>query len=363
LTQSLVTFSQPLPGADPAALLLAQDPRQAVPRITPQSGLGLTCDAEAQTAATTWIAQRDLLASDHDDPHFVAEMDNDGRAHLRFGDGELGMQPGAGESFTAVYRVGNGAAGNVGAETISHIVADELISGVNLQPRNPLPAVGGVDPEPLDEVRLFAPYEFRGRLERAITADDYAQIVMRDFAPKVQRAAAVLRWTGSWYEVLVAVDAMGQVPPDAALLETIRGHLYRYRRIGHDLVVKPAGYVPLDIELLICVQPNFLRGHVKAALLNRLGNRRQPDGQPGFFHPDNLTFGEGIYLSKLVAAAQSVPGVASVAVRKFERLYEGPNGELETAVLPSGPLEIGRLDNDPSFPENGRLKLIMEGGR
>jgi hypothetical protein len=121
--------------------------------------------------------------------------------------------------------------------------------------------------------------------------------------------------------------------------------------------------VPLDIELLICVQPNFLRGHVKAALLNRLGNRRQPDGQPGFFHPDNLTFGEGIYLSKLVAAAQSVPGVASVAVRKFERLYEGPNGELETAVLPSGPLEIGRLDNDPSFPENGRLKLIMEGGR
>jgi hypothetical protein len=114
---------------------------------------------------------------------------------------------------------------------------------------------------------------------------------------------------------------------------------------------------------LICVQPNFLRGHVKAALLSRLGNRRQQNGQPGFFHPDNLTFGEGIYLSKLVAAAQAVPGVASVAVRKFERLYEGPNGELEAAILPFGPLEIGRLDNDPSFPENGRLKLIMEGGR
>ena len=39
------------------------------------------------------MAQRDLLNSDPDDPHFVAEIDNRGRAHLRFGDGELGRRP------------------------------------------------------------------------------------------------------------------------------------------------------------------------------------------------------------------------------------------------------------------------------
>jgi hypothetical protein len=37
----------------------------------------------------------------------------------------------------------------------------------------------------------------------------------------------------------------------------------------------------------------------------------------GFFHPDNLTFGEGVYLSKLVAAAQAVPGVEGVTVKTF----------------------------------------------
>jgi len=88
-----------------------------------------------------------------------------------------------------------------------------------------------------------------------------------------------------------------------------------------------------------------------------------PDGRLGFFHPDNLTFGEGIYLSKLVAAAQAVTGVESVKVNKLQRLYEPPNSEIENGVLPLGPLEVARLDNDPSFPENGRLILDVRGGR
>ena len=121
--------------------------------------------------------------------------------------------------------------------------------------------------------------------------------------------------------------------------------------------------MPLDIELLICVLPGYLRGHVKAALLDMFSNRMLPDGRLGFFHPDNVTFGEGIYLSKLVAAAQAVPGVESVKVNKLERLFEGPSDEIENGVLPLGPLEIARLDNDPSFPENGRLTLDVGGGR
>jgi hypothetical protein len=50
-------------------------------------------------------------------------------------------------------------------------------------------------------------------------------------------------------------------------------------------------------------------------------------------------------------------------VARLERLFEGPNLEIERGVLPLGPLEIARLDSDPSLPENGRLQLIMEGGR
>jgi hypothetical protein len=97
--------------------------------------------------------------------------------------------------------------------------------------------------------------------------------------------------------------------------------------------------------------------------LGLFSNRLLPDARLGFFHPDNLTFGEGVYLSKLVAVAQAVPGVESVKVVKLERLFEGPNGEIENGILPLGPLEIARVDSDPSLPENGRLILDVRGGR
>jgi hypothetical protein len=102
---------------------------------------------------------------------------------------------------------------------------------------------------------------------------------------------------------------------------------------------------------------------VEAALLDVFSTRVLPHGKRGFFHPDNLTFGEGVALSALVAAAQAVSGVQSVKVTKLERLYEGPNGEIENGILRLGSDEIAQLDNDPSFPEHGTLTLVMEGGR
>jgi hypothetical protein len=311
----------------------------------------------------TWSVQPDLLGSQPDDRYFVVEVDNDGRGHLRFGNGELGRLPQAGASFFATYRVGNGQRGNVGADAIAHLVPRNIqLSGIT-RVHNPLPAQGGTEPEPIAEAKLFAPFAFRKELQRAITADDYAQLAQRDFKDQVQRAAAVLAWTGSWYEAEVTVDPFGSEEASQAMLDAIQCRLYRYRRIGHDVSVMPARYVSLDIEMTICVQPHYLRGHVEAALLDVLGNRVLPDGKRGFFHPDNLTFGEGIYLSRLVAVAQAVTGVESVQVTKLQRLDASDNGELDRGLLPLGPLEVARLDNDPNFPEHGRLTLDMRGGR
>ncbi len=373
-----------------AQKLLLQDLRQAVPWIkltstAPANGVTLhgpaedgkqVADEEHDTGVEggsadqgadkdiEWLIQYDLLESTSDDYHFVVEMDNDGFAHLRFGDGELGRMPEAGTQFKATYRVGNGPTGNVGAETISHIVfRNMLLSGATLQPRNPFAASGGVAPEPLDEVKLFAPHAFRSskNLQRAITADDYARLAERN--PKVQRAAAELRWTGSWFEVLVAIDPFGSEEADQALLDEITAYLEIYRRMGHDLKVVPAHYVALDIAMTICVKPDFLRGHVKAALLDAFSNRLLPNGRPGFFHPDNLTFGQGIALSKLVAIAQAIQGVQSVEVTRLRRSFEGPHGELRKEFLPIGPMEIAQLDNDPNFPEHGKIEFKMVGGR
>jgi len=351
-----LNFSELSAGNKPAAHSLEQDVHNAVPEIQLNS---LDENAEEEV----WLPQADLLSSQANDLHFVAELDNEGRAHLRFGNGELGRKLEAGMKFNAKYRIGSGLEGNVGAESISHVVfRNNQLDGIK-SVRNPMPAEGGTEREPISEVKLFAPHAFRKELQRAVIADDYAAIVLREFKNKVQNSIAKLRWNGNWYVVWVAVDPFGREEAEQALLDEITCRLHRYRRIGHDLVVKSAQRVPLDIELAICVRSNYLRGHVKAELWNIFSNKRLSNGKLGFFHPDNLTFGDDIYLSKLVAAAQSVQGIESVEVTKMQRFGELENNEIENGLLPLSPFEIARLDNNPSFPENGKLTLDMRGGR
>ncbi|MEH1815264.1 MAG: putative baseplate assembly protein [Nostoc sp.] len=357
LQKTPLIFSQPLSRKDltqDAKSLLIQDPQQALPQIQLRS----------TGNHSTWTPQYDLIDSNNEDQHFVVEMDNDGQAHLRFGDGELGIKPAPNTHFQATYRVGNGLAGNISAEAISYIVFhNEPISGSTLQPHQPFPAQGGTAPEPLSQVKLYAPHLSHKKLERAITADDYAQLVMQHFPTKVQQATATLRWTGSGYEVWVTADPFNKETVDRKLLQNITTDLEKYRRIGHDVIVQRAAYVCLDIAMRVDVKFDYLRGHVKTALLDIFSNRILPDGRRGFFHPDNLTFGQGIALSQIVAQAYSVPGVESVSITKLERLFAGDNQEIEAGFLPIGSSEIARLDNNPNFPENGKFTLDLRGGR
>jgi len=338
----------------PASLALMQDPREAIPSVRLTEG----------GTGESWTAHADLLDSGSQDRHFVVEIDDDGRAHLRFGDGSSGRAPRPGTTLTATYRTGNGRRGNVGAEAISKIVFFHgSDSGGTRRVRNPLPAQGGTEPEPLAEVKLFAPGAIR-KIERAVISDDYARLAERSDPAAIQRAAAPsLRWTGSWYEAQVAIDPRDREELQDALRDEVDGYLHRYRRIGHDLRVTPARYVALDVALHICVLPHYLRAHVKADLLDLFSNRELGGGRRGFFHPDNLTFGEGVRLSRLVAAAQAVNGVESVTVTRLQRLHEDAHDEIENGILPLAALEVARLDNDPGMPDHGVLKLNLRGGR
>jgi hypothetical protein len=355
LLKSPLTFRQPLKEEGPATGRLIQDPSGALPQLELEEWL------QEGSIRNSWTPLYDLLSSHGRDRNFVVEVDDEGKTHLRFGNDELGRSPKAGSRFKATYRVGNGSAGNVGAEKITQMLFRcGGLDGADIRVRNPLPARGGIDQESVAEVRQLAPHAFKSKLQRAITAEDYARLSEQN--PKVQRAAANLRWTGSWYEAQVAIDSLGSETPGQALLNDIERYLQTYRRINHDTAVRKARYVPLHIVLQVCVLPD-LRCQVKAELHDLFSNRILANGQRGYFHPDNLTFASPIYISVLVSTAQKVPGVQSVRVIRMERLNEGSNREIELGVLTLGVLEIAQMDNDPSFPENGKFELDLRGGR
>jgi len=312
--------------------------------------------ADATAPGARWLPQRDLLGSDRFARSFVVEVEASGEARLRFGDGVFGRLPPDFSALEASYRVGNGSAGNVGRETIRHALTP--LGGI-LSLRNPMPARGGTDPESAQEVRQFAPQAFR-RQERAVTAEDYAAIAGRH--PQVQRAQATLRWTGSWHSVFVTVDRSGGRSVDADFRQELLDFLEPFRLAGHDLEVNGPENVPLDVALTVCVRAGYFQADVRRGLLERLGSRVLPGGIRGFFHPDNFTFGQPVYLSQVISAALGVPGVETVEALRFQRWGKAANQELQNGVITLGTLEIARLDNDPNFPENGQLSLTLKGG-
>src|SRR5262249_16894960 len=117
----------------------------------------------------------------------------------------------------------------------------------------------------------------------------------------------------------------------------------RFTQAGYDLEIKAPLYVPLEIEIEVCVARDHFRAPVEQALLQALSRRIHPDGSRGFFHPDHFTFGQPLYLSRLYAAVEAVEGVDSAVVTVFQRFAKAANNELQQGYIPMGMLEIIRL--------------------
>jgi hypothetical protein len=334
---------------EPALRATSTDPSQALAKV------------ELHGEGQVWAAERELLRAGPFSHRFVVEMDEGNRGRLRFGDGVNGRRPGRGQLFEARYRIGNGPAGNVGADTLTQLypAPGGVIPTDVSAARNPLPASGGVAPEPLERARVDAPEAFR-RQERAVTEADYAEAAERH--REVQKAAATRRWTGSWYTMFVTVDRVGGLEVDAAFEQRLLRYLDRFRLAGYDIEVDGPRYVALDLALEICVAPGFVASEVERAVRSALAGRQTQAGSRGLFHPDHRTFGQPVFLSAVVATSMRVQGVEQVVPTRFQRWRGSDHGELETRAMEIARLEIARLDDDPSRPEMGRLDLVMRGG-
>lgn len=353
------------------------DPLRGLPSLEPRS---VRADVEVsygQGATGKFTVVHDLLASGPDDAVVVVDVERDGLATLRFGDDRHGRAIDQEPKLEVRYRVGNGRAGNVAAEAIHHVVrpADAAASGfysplVLLAVRNPLPAQGGADPEDLESIRVRAPASFRLPRKHAVTEQDWIEAALG--VAGVAGAVAALRWTGAWFTVVVAVD------PDDPLDVEVTDHgaprltgafearvwdaLDALRIAGYELDVRAAEYVPLELDIELCVDLHHPRGDVIRAVHGRLGGRRRGDAA-GLFHGSRLSFGQPVALSAVLAAIADVPGLCSSRVTRLRALRSPGRDATESGLFTVDPWEIARLDDDPQRPEHGVLRVTAKGGR
>ncbi len=363
LDAETIALFEPLKPSTPAGIASVADflARQSKSKST----LSLTVEGFPKA----WTEQPSLLDSRADDQVYRLEIDDQGEATVVFGDDVFGLRPAETTKVTATYRVGGGTIGNVAAETLIEPRprdAEDISWLVTVT--NPVPATGGRDLESRDHARRIAPETFQKPLV-AVTEDDYRAAALEFALPgnrkPVQNAKAHFRWTGSWLTLTLAVD-----PKAGENFETIRQPLIDFlntrRLAGYDLRVIGALDVPVELAIEFCLKPGFIAGDVQEAIEQALSTAELPGGKKGLFHPDNFSFGDFLYVSRIFAAVMAAPGVESAQITRLALLHAArPDRDTQRNLL-QGYLAVGsdqiiRLDNDRNFPERGTLFIRAKG--
>jgi Baseplate J-like protein len=208
---------------------------------------------------------------------------------LRFGDYSTtnpsghGSIPTAGAAIqVASYRyVAGGAAGNVGAGTVTAMRTP--VAGI-IGVANLLPAVGGSDEEPIEETKRRAPQLLRTR-DRAVTADDYEYLareattdvaVVRCLEPRLHETNNSPWWTTGdpWdfgeldrvpgnVHLIVVPDYGPEEPrpePNSDLLLEVLGYLDKRRDLTARLQVTGPRYLQVVVTATLGVWQRAIEG-------------------------------------------------------------------------------------------------------
>lgn len=333
-----------------------------------------TLEVNVSGIGGNWQERIDLIHSESEDMHYLVETDEYGYSSVRFGNNVNGRALPDSHQVSCQYQISRGSLGNIGADVLNGF--DNSASGYpNVESVwNPMDVTNGRDPELPAVILRRVPQAYRARQLRAITLEDYVK--RAEELEGVSHAYARYAWTGSWRTVRVAIDPQGSDVLNDTLRQQVQDYLDAVRLIGDDLEIRGAQYVPLDINLQLCVHPGYWPEDVAAELELEFSDGYTADGRRGFFHPDNWTFGQSLHASPLIGRAMQVVGVERVLQLSMRRWHSGTGNspvtitinpdELEknvVAVLPVKPYEIIQMENDPSQLEKGRIQFDILGGR
>jgi hypothetical protein len=312
-----------------------------------------------------WDEVESLVHSDdsaEQGDHFMVETDEHRRSVLRFGNGTNGQLLPPGAIVHAEYQIGGGHAGNVGADQLVRVrQLTGALTGAVTGAWNPFDVTDGRDPEVPEKVRRNAPEAYRARQLRAVTLADYVR--RAEEVPGVSRAVARYAWTGSWRTVRIIIDPAGTTTLDDSLRADVAAHLEAVRLIGEDLELRPPRFVPLSMRIVVCAEETYWREDVRFVLEQEFSDSYTSDGRPGFFHPDQFTFGQAVHRSAVAGRIHRVAGVKHIVSIGMKRFTSPEPGMPTPEVLEVGFDEVVLVDNDPSHLERGLIRIDVQGGR
>lgn len=235
---------------------------------------------------------------------YLLSTDRHGNATVTFGDGVHGARlPTGTENVLAKYRVGAGTVGNLAAGQLSRLRRRPLgVSKVS----NPVEAEGGIDAEPLDQIRANAPRSISA-LGRIVSLSDYA--VYARSTNSVAKSAVQTVWTGKRRVVQLSLAGRAGALLDQASLQALRRDIDSQRASATALHLGNYEPCPFQLNATVLVAPSAnvdsVQTALRATLLTAFGFDARELGQP-------------VAASELIAQMHAVSGVLSVVLHSFQ---------------------------------------------
>lgn len=277
--------------------------------------LGAAPELGVRIGDIAWTERPTLHGAGPNERAYSLATDEQGRAFVQFGDGVRGARlPSRSNNVRAAYRKGLGAEGNVAADKLTQLMSRPLgLKSV----ANPVPAVGGTDPEAVDAARQSIPLTTR-TLGRAVSVLDYEDFA-RAFSGIAKAQAQVLQLRGG---PSVAITIAGPGGASLSPANPVWINLLGALKASGDphVAVRLMAFQASSFRLGIKVRrdPDWEIGTVLAAVEAALRARY------GF---DARALGQAVQQSEVIAVAQAVPGVVAVDIT---RLYGGTQPQSQT---------------------------------
>jgi hypothetical protein len=275
-----------------------------------------------------------LIDYNNSDPVFTTYTNAENTTYILFGDNISGRIPPVNSQITATYRIGGGASGNVGANTISHVIeggqSGLTVKNQYIDAEDSGAASGGADRESTDAIRVNAPLSLRS-LDRAVATADYAALSVKGGASKAVAVAdvytSVTVYAVPFGDKGVTGDGVTPSGTFNALKTVLNTFLIDKIPANTSVTFQPASYVDVLIDAAITCLPQYKQSKIQADVTAALDT---------LFDIDNVVFNDRISINDITSTINSIEGVAFVELEKLVRTDENITKVVDQKTLTSG---------------------------
>ena len=297
------------------------------------------------TVYSKWTQIQHLIDYNPTDQVFQATLDQNDIVTILFGDGVSGFIPTKYAEVRAKYTVGGGVIGDVGATTITQIhyvpgLSESATTALSsaLTVTNQI-ALGGSDPETLEQIRISAPISLRAN-NRAVTLQDYADLALGVSGVGKANATASV-WTSVTVYIAPSrsatdtdtapgLDSLGDTTVEYTTIKNaVTDYLTPRILLGTTVTIQPPTYVDCVLNIAYTKFPQYTTTEVETSIKSTILTS---------FGYTGMNFQDTVYPQDVEFVLQQVPGIKVAKVLVMHRV-----GDTGLNTLTGTPSEIFRF--------------------